>query len=258
MTGNGVATFSISVVMTTYNGAAYLAEQLGSILPQLGKADELVVSDDGSTDATPILLRAAADGDPRIRIIASPGGLGPIRNFEHALGHAGGAVIVLSDQDDKWLPGRLDRVRDHFTQGTAPFDLLVLDSIIADGALTPTQGSLFTYLDAGTGQAKNIVRNTYVGCHMAFRRELLSVALPFPRAIPMHDVWLGLVSELVGPVTFASGATMLFRRAGHNYTKARYPLMQRLIWRVGLVRSLIGLRLSARFRRARAASEVAA
>lgn len=253
MNSNDTAMPPLSVVMTTYNGAAYLAEQLGSILPQLGEADELVVSDDGSTDTTQALLRAAAQEDHRIRIVASPGGLGPIRNFEHALGHARGAVLVLSDQDDKWLPGRLDRVRHHFDRATTSFDLLVLDSIIADGSLTPTEGSLFAYLDVGTGQVKNIVRNTYVGCHMAFRRELLSVALPFPQAISMHDVWLGLVSELVGPVTFAPGATMLFRRGGHNYTQARYSLMRRLTWRVGLVRSLLELRLSKRFRRARAA-----
>ncbi|WP_308815780.1 glycosyltransferase [Sphingomonas sp. GV3] len=258
MNSNDTAMPPLSVVMTTYNGAAYLAEQLGSILPQLDEADELVVSDDGSTDTTQALLRAAAQEDPRIRIVASPGGLGPIRNFEHALGHARGAVLVLSDQDDKWLPGRLDRVRHHFDRATTSFDLLVLDSIIADGSLTPTEGSLFAYLDVGTGQVKNIVRNTYVGCHMAFRRELLSVALPFPQAISMHDVWLGLVSELVGPVTFAPGATMLFRRGGHNYTQARYSLMRRLTWRVGLVRSLLELRLSKRFRRARAAAGMAA
>jgi len=124
-----------------------------------------------------------------------------------------------------------------------------MDSTITDGALNPTLGSLFEYLDAGPGLAKNIYRNTYVGCHMAFRRELLSVAMPFPPAVPMHDMWLGLVSEMVGSVTFAPGSTMLFRRSGQNYTQARYSLRQRLTWRLGLAAALVQLRLSAGFRR---------
>ena len=237
---------SVSVVMASYNGAPYLHEQLLSILAQLSADDELIISDDGSSDETMAILRDyQAD---RVRIESTSGGLGPTRNFEHALGRARGRIIVLSDQDDRWLPGRLDRVRKHFATRSDPYDLLVMDSTITDGALNPTLGSLFEYLDAGPGLAKNIYRNTYVGCHMAFRRELLSVAMPFPRAVPMHDMWLGLVSELVGSVTFNQGPTMLFRRSGQNYTQARYSLRQRLTWRAGLVAALVQLRLSARFR----------
>lgn len=245
---------SLSVVMATYNGAPFLHEQLTSIVEQLGDNDELIISDDGSSDETMAILRDYRSD--RVRIESTSGGLGPIRNFEHALNHARGRIIVLSDQDDRWLPGRLDRVRKHFAARTDSYDLLVMDSTITNGALNPTLGSLFEYLDAGPGLAKNVYRNTYVGCHMAFRRELLSVALPFPRAVPMHDMWLGLVSELVGSVTFDQGPTMLFRRSGQNYTQARYSLRQRLTWRAGLVAALVRLRLSARFRtRAHRASD---
>lgn len=236
----------ISVVMTTYNGARYLRAQIDSIISQLNTDDELVISDDRSSDKTLEILNEYASD--QVRVIQTPGQMGPIRNFEHALVQARGRVIVLSDQDDVWLTGRLSRVRDHFTKCTAPYDLLVLDSEIVDGDLKPTQGSLFKLLSAGPGLVKNVVRNTYVGCHMAFRRQLLDVAMPFPRAIPMHDVWLGLVSENLGPVTFEPGATMLFRRSGENYTQSRYSTIQRLIWRIGLMTSLVQLRLSTRFR----------
>ncbi len=236
----------ISVVMTTYNGARHLREQLASIIEQLGDDDELIISDDRSTDETLQILNEHASG--RVRIVITSGKLGPIRNFEHAISHARGQIVVLSDQDDRWLPGRLQRVRDHFAAGNTPYDLLVMNSIIADGELNPTHDSLFAYLDAGKGLAKNVYRNTYVGCHMAFRRELLKVAIPFPRAIPMHDMWLGLVSEMVGPVTFDPTQTLMFRRSGHNYTQTHYPLRQRLVWRLGLITSLLELRLSKRFR----------
>jgi hypothetical protein len=236
----------ISVVMTTYNGARHLREQLASIIEQLGEGDELIISDDRSTDKTLQILNEHAS--ERIRIVITSGKLGPIRNFEHAIGHARGQVIVLSDQDDRWLPGRLQRVRDHFAADDTPYNLLVMNSIIADGELNPTHDSLFAYLEAGKGLAKNVYRNTYVGCHMAFRRELLTVAMPFPRAIPMHDMWLGLVSEMVGAVTFDPTPTLMFRRSGHNYTQTHYPLRQRLVWRLGLITSLLQLRLSRRFR----------
>lgn len=232
---------AISVVIATYNGERYLREQMDSIVGQLGAADELVVSDDHSTDSTRTILSGyEAEG---ITIVDTEGRLGPIRNFEHALRFARGEIIVLADQDDVWLPGRLDRIREYFAASGSRYDLLVLDSDIVDGALNTTQGSLFSLLSAGTGFVKNIVRNTYVGCHMAFRHELLDIALPFPPSIPMHDVWLGLVSESVGPVTFAPGKTMLFRRYGNNHTQPHYPLRTRLYWRAGLVLSLLKLRL---------------
>jgi glycosyltransferase involved in cell wall biosynthesis len=227
--------------MTTYNGERFVGEQVDSILPQLHDDDELIISDDTSTDKTREIL--ARYIDRRVRIIDSGGNLGPIRNFQHALRFAKGDVIVLSDQDDKWLAGRLDRVRDYFRRSNTQFDLLVMNSIITDGNLQPSQGDLFSYLSAGPGWLKNILRNTYVGCHLAFKRELISLATPFPAKIPMHDMWLGLVSEVVGQVTFDPEPTMLFRRSGHNWTQASYPLARRLAWRVGLVRSLIGFRV---------------
>jgi glycosyltransferase involved in cell wall biosynthesis len=236
----------ISVVMTTYNGSRYLRSQIDSIILQLNAEDELLISDDRSSDKTLDILREYASD--QVRIIETSGNLGPIRNFEYALAQAQGSVIVLSDQDDVWLEGRLTRVRNHFSENTMPYGLLVLDSDIVDGDLKPTLGSLFELLSAGPGLMKNILRNTYVGCHMAFRRQLLDVAMPFPRAIPMHDVWLGLVSESLGPVTFEPGATMLFRRSGENYTQSRYSTIQRVTWRIGLMTSLVQLRLSARFR----------
>lgn len=237
---------AISVVMTTYNGSLYLEEQLSSIIEQLSEHDEIVISDDGSTDNTlDILSRYASE---QIRIVRTSKQLGPIFNFEHALGHARYDIIVLSDQDDRWLPDRLKRVREHFSASTDTYNLLVMNSVITDGTLKPTHASLFEHLNAGPGQIKNIYRNTYVGCHMAFRRSLLNVAVPFPAAIPMHDMWLGLVSEWLGPVTFDPVPTLLWRRTGQNYTKDSYSIRQRIVWRIGLVSSLLRRRLSAQFR----------
>ncbi len=223
----------ISVVMATYNGDLYVIQQIKSILLQLGAGDEVIVSDDHSTDSTIDLIAELQDS--RIKLVFPAVSRGPIANFEHGLIHATKEVVVLSDQDDVWLPGRLDIIRNHFKKSRFPFDLLVLNSHVVDGQLETIEPSVFQLVGCGPGILKNLYRNTYIGCHMAFRRSLLTVALPFPHRIPMHDVWLGLVSELMGSVTFHAEPSMLFRRTGKNFTKARYTWKTRILWRLNLV-----------------------
>lgn len=219
--------------MATYNGELYIVQQIKSILSQLGAGDEVIISDDHSIDSTINLI--AAFQDSRIKLVFPAVSRGPIANFEHGLMHATKEVVVLSDQDDVWLPGRLDAIRNHFKNSRYPFDLLVLNSRVVDGQLETIEPSVFQLIGSGPGLFKNLYRNTYIGCHMAFKRSLLKAALPFPRRIPMHDVWLGLVSELMGVVTFHAEPSMLFRRTGKNFTKARYSWRTRIFWRLNLV-----------------------
>ena len=95
----------ISVCMATYNGERFIVGQIRSILSQLNADDELIISDDGSTDDTTILIEGI--GDKRITLL-NGGFHSPIKNFENAIKHAKGDVVYLSDQDDLWLPGRVE------------------------------------------------------------------------------------------------------------------------------------------------------
>lgn len=241
----------ISVVIATYNGAAYIEQQIKSILQQLDLGDEIVISDDHSTDGTVQQIEALKD--PRIKIFYPATSIGPIGNFENGLKHTKNAVVVLCDQDDVWLPGRIDTIRDHFSKSHAPFDLLVMNSRVVNEQLETIDCSVFRLIHCGPGILKNIYRNTYIGCHMAFRRSLLTVAIPFPDGIPMHDVWLGLVSELIGVVTFRDQPTMLFRRTGKNFTKSHYSWVTRITWRFNLTLELLLFML---FRRKKAFSSL--
>ena len=99
---------TVSVCMATYNGSRYVAEQLSSILAQLGARDEVVVVDDASADATVEIVRGI--GDPRIVVHRNDRNLGYVRSFERAISLSTGDVIVLSDQDDIWIDGRRDRL----------------------------------------------------------------------------------------------------------------------------------------------------
>lgn len=211
----------ISVCMATRNGERFVEAQLASILPQLAPADELIVSDDGSTDATVAIVRRFADS--RIRLLTGNSFSSPVLNFEHALGHASGDIIVLSDQDDVWLPNKVAVIRDLFSRKPQPVYLVVLDGEVIDGEGHLLHPSLLGRLRrAGPGLLMNIVDNSYIGCSMAFSRQLLEVALPFPPRIPMHDIWLGLLAELFGATAFVPVKTMQYRK--HEASLTDFPI----------------------------------
>jgi glycosyltransferase involved in cell wall biosynthesis len=213
----------ISVCLATYNGAAFISDQVASILPQLGSDDELVVSDDSSSDATVEMMRSLADR--RIRLFSRAGEPNPVRNFENAISHATGEIIVLSDQDDVWLDNKLSVVHEHLDSRCGTVSLIMLDGLIVDAfdqrVLEP---SIIRATRAGPGLLKNIYDNTYRGSCLAFTRPLLRVGLPFPDGIPMHDMWLGLLAELFGQVEFVPIATIRYRRHQANASPMRIRL----------------------------------
>lgn len=221
----------LSICMATRNGAQYLAAQLASILCQLGAEDEVVISDDSSTDNTLELIAAVAD--PRIRLLPGNVFYSPIYNLENALRQARGEVIVLADQDDLWLDNKLALVRQTFAGKSGQVYLAAFDAAIIDGSGRLLAPSLFAGNRVGAGLLKNLYNNTYTGCTLAFSRELLAIALPFPAGLPMHDSWLGLLAEQHGTVEFIHQTTMHYRRHGTN-ASCRRPLSEQLRGRFSL------------------------
>ena len=206
----------ISVCMATRNGGRYIGEQVASILPQLGPDDEVIVSDDSSTDET---VRIVKDlNDPRIRLLEGNTFYSPIFNFENALKRTTGEIIILSDQDDVWLEGRVERILSRFRHASSAIHLLIQNGYVVDDAGGVIEESLFRKINAGKGLLKNIYDNTYMGCCMAFSRPLLEIALPFPRRIPMHDMWLGILAELFGTVEFDAERTIWYRKHAASTT----------------------------------------
>lgn len=204
----------ISVCMATYNGAAYIEEQVVSILDQLPEDGELVIADDGSTDNT---LKILADfGDPRIRILETSDHLGPTYNLERALREAKGEFIFLADQDDRWLPGKVDSVM-HLLKRSS---LVLHDAYLLKpaGDTWARRGLVFRHRPPVHGVIRNWWKNSFTGCCMAFRREVLIRSLPFPANLPMHDQWLGLVAEKYYSVTFLKEALIEYRIHGKNAT----------------------------------------
>lgn len=221
----------ISVCIAVYNGEKFLEAQVNSILPQLSAEDEIVVSDDCSTDSSLSILKAM--GDARIRIIGNTERLGPIYNAERALRAARGNLIFLSDQDDVWLPGKADTCMDALEDA----DLVLHDAFILHGGARLPE-TLFQRRSARPGLLHNLYRNGYTGCCMAFRRAVLDTALPFPPALPMHDQWIGLVAEQKYRVQFLDAALIEYREHSSNYTAtasgSKNGFFTRLRWRASI------------------------
>ena len=229
---------NISVCMATYNGEQYIKEQLDSVLSQLSENDEVIISDDSSTDKTIGIIVSYKDN--RINIYENQQFASPIYNFENAIKMATGDVIVLADQDDVWLENKISIIREHFKEHCSK-ELLVLDGRMVDRNLNILEDSIFKRLNSRKGLLKNIIKNSYLGCSMAFTSDMKKFFLPFPKYISMHDVWIGLVFELFGNIHFVEKVTLLHRRHNQTSTKVKYSLIQKISWRLLNVVSLFHL-----------------
>lgn len=212
----------ISVAMASYNGEQYLAKQVDSILQNLGEGDELVVSDDGSTDRTLAILHDYQTRDQRVRVVAGPG-QGVKQNIGNAISQCGGEYIFLADQDDVWLPGKVERIMRVFEETGAHLVIHDARVICASEREEELMPSFFAFRNAGPGVGKNIWKNGYIGCCMAFRAELRELALPIPDDIEMHDQWIGVLNDWCYQDTaFLREPLLLYRRHGGNQSQMRH------------------------------------
>lgn len=235
----------ISVCMATYNGQKYIHEQLASILPQLGDDDEVIISDDGSTDGTLDII--AAFDDRRITILHHKPFQGakyaidrPTHNFENALRQAKGEYIFLSDQDDVWLPSKVAKMMTMMKD----YDLIISDAILVDKDLHTLHHSNFECLHATRrGVIRNIIRCTNQGCCMSFHRRVLECALPFPPIGVGHDVWLGLVADMFFRALLLRVPLVLYRRTNNNVTpyvgKNQHSLWFKISYRRYIIAAVI-------------------
>lgn len=226
----------VSVCMAVKNGSRFLTEQIRSILPQLTGDDELIISDDHSTDNTKELIEDFKDN--RIKFLSNPHH-GLISNFENALKASRGTFIFLADQDDVWRPNKIERMKTQLQS----YDLVVCDCEIVDENLKPSEESFFQLNNSKKGLLRNLMQNSYMGCCMAFHRKILSRALPFPKDIPAHDGWIGLISELYFRKIFMPDKLVLHRKHNNNAsytgTKSKFSNMTKLAHRMALVKNLI-------------------
>ncbi len=228
---------SISVALAARNGGNYLREQVDSILPQLHSGDQLVISVDPSTDNTLELARELARTNPLIEVLEGPGE-GISANFQNAIQACSGRHIFLCDHDDVWHPEKVAKVLATFVDSNAV--MVMHDAMVVNEGLELIEPSFFAQRDSKPGYARNIIKNSYIGCCMAFTRELKYYILPFPKNIPMHDQWIGLLAEKYGGVCFLDEPLIKYRRHGDNATQSSHASVpQMLAWRASLMQELV-------------------
>ncbi len=233
----------ISVCLASYNGEKYIREQLNSILKQLGEQDEVIISDDGSIDRTLEIIKSIHD--PRVIILNNLKVKSKFtfdyvtHNFETALKACSGDYIFLSDQDDIWLPNKVSL----FMKELSKYDLVLSDCTVVGELLEQMYASYFLANKSRTGVLKNIYRNSYLGCCMAFRRCVLKKALPFPKSGVPHDIWIGIISELYYKIKLIPIPTLLYRRHSDNISPSggasHFPFRKKVYLRWKLVFELI-------------------
>ncbi len=226
--------YKISVALAAYKGENFIGEQLSSILTQLADTDEVIVSDDFPQGKTKEIVLEMAEEDARIKYIEGPS-KGLIMNFENAIKNCTGDYIFLADQDDVWLPDKVEKVCEEFEKGA---DLVLHNAMVTDKDLKITDTSFFSSHGTKTGYFNNILKNSYMGCCMAFKTELKEKILPFPESLPMHDQWIGLLAEKTGKVSLVEKPLILYRRHGENMTGGKTSLKQKIMWRISIAQEI--------------------
>lgn len=225
----------ISVALAAYKGEQYISGQLDSILAQLGENDELIISDDYPEGKTREIALDYQSRDKRVRYIEGEG-KGVVKNFENALKACSGDVIFLSDQDDVWMPDKVEHVMKEFLSGA---DLVLHDASVTDSALNITEPSYFAVHGSNASFFGNMARNSFVGCCMAFTKQVLHESLPFPEALPMHDWWIALVAlKKKRKVILLREPLIKWRRHSETVTGRKTSLLEKINWRIKMLLSL--------------------
>jgi glycosyltransferase involved in cell wall biosynthesis len=223
----------VSVAMAVYNGLPYLRQQMASVLSELRPGDELIVLDDCSTDGSLVWLQSL--DDPRLVLLSNEQNLGVRLSFERALGACTRRVVLLCDQDDIWMAGKRDALAQPFerdpqcTVSLSDAEIIDEHGTLLSPSFMATKGGFH-----GSGWS-TLVRNRYLGCCMALRRDIVELGLPIPVKAPMHDMWFGMLAASRGHVHYLPKPFLQYRRHGRNVSPShRAGFSQMLRWRWNL------------------------
>lgn len=223
----------ISVAMTSFNGEKYIEEQVLSIVCQMNEDDELIISDDGSSDNTLSIVAKLSKLYPQIHLIEGPH-KGVFKNFENAMIHCKNDIIFLSDQDDVWVEGKIEKIKEDFINHPAI-------NVVMHRAYVLNQDEKTTKLMVHyrKGFLTNLKRSCYWGCCMAMRKKYIDQYLPFGVKGTAHDQLIGLLAEKDNCVYYDEEPLCYHRYHNSNQTY-RKPLVKRIIFRFKMLRDYLG------------------
>lgn len=221
----------VEILMATYNGERYVAEQIDSILSQSHQNIYLKIRDDGSKDNTrPILAEYARKYASKIEVLPSHANVGVKSNFSCLIESSQANYVMFADQDDVWLETKvydtLKRMKEveNSYEGEIPV-LIHTDLIVTDQNLAILNRSFWNYAHLSPYRQRSLnrllVQNAITGCTMMANKTLLKMAAPIPQEAVMHDWWLALVAAAFGKIDFLNQTTMSYRQHASNAVGAK-------------------------------------
>ncbi len=232
----------LSVCMATYNGAAFVFDQLSSIVSQLEAGDQIIIVDDCSTDNTLAEVDRAIGTAPHLGrnsvvILHNAENRGHVASFERAIGAATNDIVVLADQDDVWLAGYSNKIRAAFETDDS-LGLLVARPVFCDEDLNRLAHANARYRHPHIGGALGVLtfilnRAMPIGCTMSLRRTELAYLSPFPDRLLAHDHWIFAMATLRRRMQPLNDESVYYRRHAGVVTHRLSPT-QRVRSRVHL------------------------
>jgi len=222
---------SISVAICTYNGSQFIEQQIKSILDQTITPNEIVLGDDGSVDDTiDVVKKVLSKSNVAYTIIENRKNMGVFANFQNVIMHCKGDYIFTSDQDDVWLPNKIELIIDCFINNPKSVmvfsngyvtdkDLNIIGDLWESIHFTRNKRRLFdeqSYYDVLLSQ------NCVTGAAMAFKRELADKVFPAPSSLTcIHDYWMALHAPLYGDIKMLESPLFYYRQHGTNLIGAK-------------------------------------
>lgn len=225
----------VSVALASYNGASFIRAQIQSLFEQTERPFEVVIVDDCSNDNTVEVINSMREKSPfPIRLLENPENIGYIKSFELALKTCTGDFVFLCDQDDIWLPRKIEKVLLQFSSlvQAVTHDVEIFGDV-------PERGRSLLRLKRLQGQTR---ASMILGCASCFSRELIEVALPFPPGIVAHDQWLNGLADLLNSRVVVDDVYVKYRRHGGNVssiTKDGEKKESFRAWKAGLYKGEI-------------------
>ena len=225
-----VETNFLEVILPTYNGVLYLEDQLASIFGQRLCPDQVLIRDDGSSDGTQELIKKLSKryGD-WLKVLPGGENLGCTANVNKLLEASTARYVALADQDDVWLPNKLEVAlkaihsiennQNVIVPSLVHTDLHLTDAWLQPYGCTYNQKQLLS--PKANRPSEIALTNIATGCTILLNHELISIALPIPKEALVHDWWLALVASAHGRIQFISESSILYRQHDQNSIGAK-------------------------------------
>lgn len=221
----------IDILLATYNGQKYLSEQIDSILSQSNTDWTLIIRDDKSDDETVEIIKKYQEKYlDKIKIIEDDAGhLGVKLNFQRLLEHSKAEYIMFCDQDDVWLPEKIEMTLNAMKKGEKDFPdkplMIHSDLVVVDDGLKKIADSLWEYQkvipEKNDDLNRIILQNVATGCTIMINKKAREVSLPIPEDAVMHDWWIAIKVAQYGKILYVPRQLTLYRQHSGNLVGAK-------------------------------------